>query len=243
MRHKKENKENFVERMKNYFKSWQVYIKTNYLTILLKYAIFIVTFAILLTIDQVTKESYFYSIPDPSSSSGFQGDRSIVFDYGIIGFRSVAHHGVTIFSRFGQLSTAAFNFIHFTSILLFLFLLTVPLFVKSNLMIILCATVAAGDIGNFIDRMRFNNTVKDIIFSPFIEKWTSRELGTFNFADTYIVGAAILMAIVMLVKTFLLPNKEDLYEENMLSELLVDPVVLEQANAANQASNAQQNKA
>ncbi len=103
-------------------------------------------------------------------------------------------------------------------------------------MIVLCAAVAAGDIGNFIDRMRFNNTVKDIIFSPFIEKWSNRELGTFNFADTYIIGAAIFMAIAVLVKTFLLPNKEDLYEENMINELLVDPVVLEQANSANKAN-------
>nr|WP_307921723.1 signal peptidase II [Mycoplasmopsis bovis] len=122
------------------------------------------------------------------------------------------------------------------SILLFVFLLTIPLFVRTNLMIVLCAAVAAGDIGNFIDRMRFNNTVKDIIFSPFIEKWSNRELGTFNFADTYIIGAAIFMAIAVLVKTFLLPNKEDLYEENMINELLVDPVVLEQANSANKAN-------
>lgn len=236
MKNKKENKETFIQRIKTFYSSWKVYIKTNYTSILIKYAIFIVTFVILLVIDQVTKNVYFYSVPDPSASSGFRGDPTVVFDYGIIGFRSVAHHGVTIFSRFGQLSNAAFNFIHFTSILLFVFLLTIPLFVKTNLMIVLCAAVAAGDIGNFIDRMRFNNTVKDIIFSPFIEKWSNRELGTFNFADTYIIGAAIFMAIAVLVKTFLLPNKEGLYEENMINELLVDPVVLEQANSANKAN-------
>ncbi len=44
------------------------------------------------------------------------------------------------------------------------------------------------------------------------------------------------MAIAVLVKTFLLPNKEGLYEENMINELLVDPVVLEQANSANKAN-------
>lgn len=94
-------------------------------------------------------------------------------------------------------------------------------------MIILCVIVVVGDIGNFIDRMRFNNIVKDIIFFLFIEKWISRELGIFNFVDIYIVGVVILMVIVMLVKIFLLLNKEDLYEENMFSELLVDLVVLE----------------
>ncbi len=73
MRNKKENKETFIQRIKTFYSSWKVYIKTNYTSILIKYAIFIVTFVILLVIDQVTKNVYFYSVPDPSASSGFRG--------------------------------------------------------------------------------------------------------------------------------------------------------------------------
>nr|WP_307928694.1 hypothetical protein [Mycoplasmopsis bovis] len=132
MKNKKENKETFIQRIKTFYSSWKVYIKTNYTSILIKYAIFIVTFVILLVIDQVTKNVYFYSVPDPSASSGFRGDPTVVFDYGIIGFRSVAHHGVTIFSRFGQLSNAAFNFIHFTKHSFIRFLANNPAFCKNK---------------------------------------------------------------------------------------------------------------
>ncbi|WP_051622778.1 signal peptidase II [Mycoplasmopsis primatum] len=228
MANQEQNKDSFLIKIKNIFRKWINNLKHNYVSVLIKYALFVGLFVILLLFDQLTKDNFFNKIPDSSSASGFEGDTSIVYDYGLIGFRSVAHHGVTIFSN-KELSKTGFNFIHFISILLLVFLLITPSFVKSNCIIIICALVAAGDVGNFIDRMKYNNTVLDIIYSPFLERWANKHLGTFNFADTYIVAGSALLIFYVILKNFMMPSKEDLYEENMINELLVDPIVIEQA--------------
>lgn len=49
----------------------------------------------------------------------------------------------------------------------------------------------AGNIGNELDRLLYQNGVKDIIFIPY------RDKGTFNFADIFIISGPIGMVVIM----------------------------------------------
>ncbi|MBZ4195492.1 signal peptidase II [Mycoplasma tauri] len=216
----------FYQRLKIFFRKKVNDVKNNWVDYLIKYVVFIGFFVILLFIDQFTKEFLFKKIDDPSSPSGFRGDTSYLYDYGFIGFRSVEHHGVTVIRN--EITTEwGFGFIHFISILLVFIIIFVPLFTNNYVYILIASTMLAGDLGNFIDRIRFNNTVKDIIYSPFIEKWIGRNIGTFNFADTYIISSIFCLVFYIFVRSFLLTSREDMQEDNVINDLLVDPYIIE----------------
>lgn len=229
--------EKFTVRFKKWWANFIADIKQNWREVLIRYAFFIAVFTILLVIDQVTKNALFENVGDNYRPVGaFERDQKIWGDFGLIGFRSVGHHGVTIFRK-GELSNGGFILIHIISVILFLILLVSPLYVKSYFVITFLAGIAAGDIGNFIDRMRFNNTVLDVVYSPFFEEWVGKEIGTFNFADAYIVAAACLFVLRMIFKGLYDSNKEELQEQDMIHELLVDDKVKEEILAEQSENN------
>ncbi|WP_406616902.1 signal peptidase II [Mycoplasmopsis adleri] len=198
---------------------WQR-IMRDWKNILFKYIIFLGVFTILLIIDQVTKN---YIFPKEAFSDDLLR-RNLDYNYGIIGFTPLNHHGVTLFKINKETS---FIFIHILSVVLFMVLLLTPLFINDYFIVIVLAGIAAGDMGNFIDRMANDNTVKDIIYSPFFDKWLGRSAGVFNFADAFIVGGIVIVVFYMFNKSAANSPMERLEDENMAYELFVDPVVLE----------------
>ncbi|WP_051590841.1 signal peptidase II [Mycoplasmopsis felifaucium] len=228
----KESKSNisFTDKLKVFIKS----IKLNWKSIVFKYILFIAVFVCLLLIDQITKNFIF---GEDSSMESFLKDVASgkSYDFGIIGFKALDHHGVTVLSN-KNLGDFGFMIIHVISILLFIIMLSLPLFIEDHVLIILVAGIAAGDIGNFIDRMRFNNTVKDIIYSPFIDRWMGRSTGVFNFADTFIIGGIITMVVYLLFRSSNSSMQEKLNDQNMAYELFVDPKVLDEIEKENKKS-------
>ncbi|VEU75802.1 lipoprotein signal peptidase [Mycoplasmopsis maculosa] len=210
-----------IIKIKNYFANKKKHIKENWKKILFNYLTFISTFIILLIVDQVTKHTISSIVPENTK-----------YDYTFIGFSYTLHRGITIIKN---INSVGWVFLHILSIVLLIFLFLTPLFINKTIPLLAFATIAAGDLGNFIDRMIDypNNGVIDIIYSPFFEKWVGRDLGIFNFADTYIISGGLLMLIYVIFTQFLSTSKEEKEEELIQYDLVIDPIVLETINKNN----------
>ncbi|VEU61028.1 lipoprotein signal peptidase [Mycoplasmopsis bovigenitalium] len=169
--------------------------------ILINYAIFVGVCLIAILIDQLTK-TFIFRWKDESK---FEGDPTVIYQGAILGFRSVSHHGVTIIPDKSKLTIVLIQII---SVLIFIALCFVPFFVDSKISVILFACIAAGDVGNMLDRFMFSGYVKDIVFAAFLEKWSGRELGTFNFADVFLVIGAVGLIIYFITEIIIEYIKE-----------------------------------
>ncbi|VEU70112.1 signal peptidase II [Mycoplasmopsis glycophila] len=213
---------------------WLKSLKANYKRILFFYLILLSVFAILLLIDQLTKTYLFnHEIISPNQSNEPQAESiyPIAKKYGgedhgsgLLGIRSVWHHGVTIFEN------SNLAFIQFLSIALLVLILLFPLFTYEHqnwyAIAIALGMLAAGDFGNALDRFMFNNFVKDLFYVPFYENWLGKTVGTFNFADFSIfVGilsiliATIVSLIVNAYKKYKANKKKDQNDQEMNNEV------------------------
>ncbi|QZE12237.1 signal peptidase II [Mycoplasma sp. Ms02] len=186
------------------------YTKKHKRRIIWSYLAFLTVFAILLLIDQLTKtfifkhgnifesrlygDSYYVTLENREvpAESIYPFNREDWIDWGIIGFRSIYHRGVTILPKGVNIT-----FIQILSVAILVVILTVLYFVDWKAAIFL-AIIAAGDAGNMLDRFIFKGHVKDILWVPFMEK--SRNLGTFNFADIWIVLGCGLYVLYLLIE-------------------------------------------
>ncbi|WP_051586168.1 signal peptidase II [Mycoplasmopsis lipofaciens] len=174
-------------------------IKQNPSDLFVKYAILLSVCIVLLLIDQLTKTFIFEVSPFNSAKGAWELDPSKTINYGFIGFRSVYHYGVTIIPF---KTKSVIVFIQIISVIIMLAILVVPLFTDNLFVLIVIGFILAGDMGNMLDRFIFEGKVKDIIWTPFIERWRGRVLGTYNFADTYIITACILIALNLIYSIF-----------------------------------------
>nr|WP_318026588.1 signal peptidase II [Mesomycoplasma hyopneumoniae] len=178
--------------MKLYLKKIVNFTKTKYQLVGKKRFILniIIGFSIILVfllIDQLTKNLIFtWDEYEISTKKGFIKNIS----WGFIGFRPLLHQGVT--SKINKI-------IGFVGIHIFAFFLTVILlilipFSRKFSLTIFMATLLAGNWGNEIDRILNNNTVKDLLFLPYLPS-----SGTFNFADLFIFSGTIGIVLVHLI--------------------------------------------
>ncbi|OAB49182.1 signal peptidase II [Mycoplasmopsis gallinarum] len=163
-----------------------------------KYLIVLGIAFLLVLIDQLTKTYLFNWNSDHTdgawTSIGY-------YDFGIIGIRSIGHYGVTIIPL--KKSAVVINIVQTISILIILVLLIVPFYSNNWNYLIITSFIIAGDFGNMLDRFIFEGgMVKDILFIPFLERWTSKQLGTFNFADACIIIGGLYLIIYNLANFF-----------------------------------------
>ncbi|SYV91101.1 lipoprotein signal peptidase, partial [Mesomycoplasma hyorhinis] len=97
------------------------------------------------------------------------------------------HRGVTS----GLAKVFGFTIIHIFSFLLLFILIISVLLSKNYFFAAFMIILLAGNIGNELDRLLYQNGVKDIIFIPY------RDKGTFNFADIFIISGPIGMVVIM----------------------------------------------
>ncbi|KUH47218.1 signal peptidase II [Mycoplasmopsis meleagridis] len=189
----------FIEKTKNIYKGYS----KNPKKIIFRYIVFLSILIGLVLIDQITKLTLFQWNEDYTD-----GNFNVIFDIGILGVRSIGHRGVTLLPW--KDNSIVIGFIQFFSIVIFLLLLSIPFYCKKYPTIVICAIIAAGDFGNMLDRFIFEGgMVKDIFFIPFLEKWTGKPHGTFNFADI-----CIILGIISLVLYFFIEAIIGFKEEN-----------------------------
>lgn len=193
----------YKQKINTYFKKYKKQILLNYL-------VFFIVLIVFTSIDQIIKTFVFkhgnaleiikegqhagkilspdgYSYINPESIWPInQIDWN---DYGIIGIRSIWHRGVTF------LSTRNIALIQTLSMFIFVLLVLFPLFNTKNGIFnsFFIGMIAAGDLGNMLDRFIFDGHVKDMFYTPFLENWLDRQLGTFNFADACVFVGMILI--------------------------------------------------
>ncbi|WP_406615865.1 signal peptidase II [Mycoplasmopsis hyopharyngis] len=189
---------------KELLKKNSIYWKENKKKIITAYLIFITIVISVVFIDQLTKILLFKWKEGTEKTVAADG---ILFDWSILGSRSVLHAGVTFVPNFHG-KTAL---IQTLSIIVLLLLCALPyFFAPKKTIVILLAFMSGGNIGNMIDRFIYiNGSVKDIFFVPFLERWINKgELGTFNFADVAIMGGSISMFIYFIVQVILNFNEQ-----------------------------------
>lgn len=184
------------------------YCKNNKKKILIAFGIFFAVAFVAILIDQLTKTFLFEWNED--HNGGKIG--KVYYEGTLLGVRSVGHYGVT-FIPSAENKRGALIFIQFLSILILLGLLLVPLLSRHLTTIIICAIIWAGDFGNMLDRFMFNMMVKDIFYVPFMEKWTGKVLGTFNFADLCIVLGCISLVLFFVIEMILEKRREAKHQE------------------------------
>ncbi len=188
------------EQKGNVWNRFTKFVRDNKKTIIKNYLIFFCVLFGVLLIDMLTKATLF-EWGDAEHTQGLwnakhEGEKNFV----IFGIRSVENKTTTI------MKTAPKWLIQTLSFIVLIFLLSIPLFTLKKPVIILVAIIAAGDLGNAIDRIKFG-MVKDIIFVPFWERWTKQE-GTFNVADCYIVLGVIALILYYVINFFVEANKK-----------------------------------
>ena len=147
---------------------------------ILSLVLYIVITAVLTQIDQITKyiaEQRLYNKPD---------------------FVIIRNNG----SAFGMFSGKINAFLVLTVIMICLItyvVLKMPLIIKYIPVYITCILLAAGAIGNFIDRVRFGY-VRDFIYFKIIN------FPVFNVADCYVTVSVIIFIILIL---FVYKNEDD----------------------------------
>lgn len=206
----KEHMQALHQRMHEYGASLKNKWKNEKKKILINYLIFVLVFIVALTIDQVTKSTLFVW----KDRAKFIGDQTPTYEGIILGIRSVEHHGVTLLPWENK---ATIYFIQVMSIIIFLGLLTTPFLIDSKVMLVLFGFISAGDVGNMLDRFIFEGNVKDILFVPFLEKWQGRQIGTFNFADVFLVSGSvglIIWFIILIFVEYFQEQKEKMNELN-----------------------------
>lgn len=208
------NQENQTSNVKNnYWNKFIEYSKKYRKDILWNYLYFGIALIIVVLVDQITKITIFqWENPNLKTKAS-----SKVIDLGIIGFRSVLHSGVTLIGKL-EGKTAIINTL---SIISFILMTIIPytLAGKKILISILIGTMSGGNLGNMIDRFIYiNGSVLDIFYVPFLENWFKRPIGTFNFADTAIVGGLIGFALYVLTQLFIYLNKQK--KKTILNEIV-----------------------
>ncbi|VEU77933.1 signal peptidase II [Mycoplasmopsis columbinasalis] len=205
MGHQAAQKQKFSVAFKQYFLRLGQDLKQNPRKYLIRYSIFLGLFAGFLLLDQITKITIFKW--NSSHTDGlYVSDHSSAVSWGIIGFRSVGHYGVTLFPQ--KNNAIVINTVQALSIVLCLVFLTAPLFCKKKTIFVFLAMVMAGAAGNMIDRFAFNGMVKDILYVPFLEKWRGRDAGTFNLADLFIVVGGFGSVLYYGINSILTYNNE-----------------------------------
>ncbi|MGL5590478.1 MAG: signal peptidase II [Metamycoplasmataceae bacterium] len=169
--------DSFVSFSKRHFEENRKIIITNVI-------LFLGLILVLVLIDQLTKTFLFTwgpSIPGQKR----QGDGIIKADFGIIGIKSVANYGVTVFG-----SLFPTWLLHIFSIFIFLICGTFAIYSHDKLLIVAVAFTFSGTLGNFLDRAMFDGAVKDILFIPWFRDLNFVS-GVFNFADTWLFCGSI----------------------------------------------------
>ncbi|WP_406618089.1 signal peptidase II [Mycoplasmopsis lipophila] len=203
-----------MQKIKNFINEWIKKLKENKKRILVAYSIFFLVLIFVVFTDQITKITLFKweNAEKKAAKSG------ILFNWGIIGSRSVLHAGVTFSPRIEGKTIL----IQTLSILVFIFLLVLPLFMyERKTVVALIGMMAGGNIGNMIDRFVYiNGSVLDILYVPFLEKWIGREIGTFNVADVAIMGGAVTLIIYFVVEMILnyQQQKKEVISQTMLDD-------------------------
>lgn len=202
---------NVLQKFTSFSKNIVTRCKENPKKILINYLVYFSIFAALLILDQVTKNLIFnHSTGNPYTNGGDYAQKisTDIIDLNIIGFRSLAHYGVTIISK---KTTAVIVGVQIVSVILFLLFIFVPLISENWLVIIFVAIINSGVAGNMFDRFFFKGHVKDILFVPWLEKLKGQDIGTFNFADVFLVVgsiAAVIYFIISLIVEIVQENKE-----------------------------------
>lgn len=156
--------------------------------IIINLVIYFAVFSALLLIDLLTKWGLYV------------GDKpnDIIANYKIIGIRSLLHKGTTLEIGLTIPGLHVITFIIFIATMLFSALAKRKSY---RWWIVGLAIIAAGSMGNMVDRFIFKG-VRDVFFFPFAD------LGTFNFADVCIIAGSIWFIISAITLT-LLENKKD----------------------------------
>ncbi|RMA79128.1 signal peptidase II [Metamycoplasma subdolum] len=199
-------------------------------TILINLGIFFAFFVTCLLIDLLTKH-YLFRWNDEKTD----GDLVVTYRGFIFGVRSLLHRGSTLELNLGIPA------LHAITIIIVLGAILTSILIRDKMyrwIIPGLALIAAGSLGNMIDRAAFGG-VRDIVFIP----WADR--GTFNFADVdiifgviYIVISIIVMVIVASVRDKKRAAQEEIDDEysesvaikskseeqnNNNSDIVVDP--------------------
>ena len=143
----------------------------------------IVIFLIMAALDQITK--YF-------AVSSLSGGKDIVIIDGVFELHYLENHG----AAFSMLQNQKIFFILIALVILaaiVFVLVRIPGDKKYNILHILLSVIAAGSVGNMIDRLH-NDYVIDFLYFKLID------FPVFNVADIYITCSAILLAIVVIFK-------------------------------------------
>ncbi|UUD35923.1 signal peptidase II [Mycoplasmopsis citelli] len=216
---------------KKYYDKFLNNLKTNKKVIFINYIVFLIIFISLLLIDQSTKRIFFNhgSVFELDGNGNFitpfkgalkpsdiaPKDPKEWINLGIIGIRSVWHHGVTL------VNNPNFELIQAISVIVTLLGLLLPLFSVSEKKILFSclAIIASGAFGNALDRFLFDNNVKDIFYFPFADR------GTFNFADVCIILGMAFLVIYLIISTIFDLIKEN--KEEQEATLLENKLIVE----------------
>lgn len=162
--------------------------KKEFKKIIINAVIFLIVFFILFFIDFISKRHIFTT---EQFEQGISSWKETTITYSFIGFRPLLHHGVTtnFHEYFGFIT------IHIISWVILISSFFIIIYSRNILFIIFWAVINAGNFGNNIDRIMYNNNVRDILFLPFYDN------GTFNFADFFIVSGITLIIISAVLKS------------------------------------------
>lgn len=213
--------ETFNNNIQNFFRKQKQYFKNHKKRILINYIVFFSVFVAFLLFDILTKHYLFY-FHDGSrfwdgTQEGLKGlyeeSGTVTYESLLIGIRSVGHIGVTFIP--GN-SPTFITIIQTLGIVLFLILLISIPYMTSPWFVVAAAIIAAGDMGNTIDRFVWDGMVKDIWYTPWLKTYFNRDPGTFNSADIFIFTGAslfILSSIISVIFDFTKKNKNKEIED------------------------------
>lgn len=184
--------------IKKYYDSLISYTKNHFeenrKLIVFNMFIFFGTIISLILIDQLTKTFLFTG----SWENGkLEGDGITKLDIGFVGIQSISNHGVTFIKNIPTW------ILHIFSIFIFIVCGLFAFYSHDKLLIIAISFTFAGTFGNFLDRIMFNGTVKDILFIPFLRNFNFADNffhGVFNFADVWLfVGSTISIIYIIII--------------------------------------------
>ena len=195
------NWNNSRKRLKIFTKEfWKEY---KWQDILINLLIYFAVFSSLLLIDLLTKWGLYI------------GDKpnEIIANYKILGIRSLLHRGTTLEIGLTLPGLHTITFLIIISTILFSALAKKKYY---RWWIAGLATIAAGSMGNMVDRFIFKG-VRDVFFLPFAD------LGTFNFADVCIIfgsiGFVVSAVTFSLIEIYKEKRKKFISSEDFENEL------------------------
>ncbi|UUD36752.1 lipoprotein signal peptidase [Mycoplasmopsis californica] len=195
------------DKVKAFFIKTKHYFKNNWKKILFNYLYFFAMLTALFILDFATKRTLFVFEDGSKDFHGFtQGeydvDASKFQDFKIIGIRSVGHVGVTF------MRTKNIAFIQTISLIIFISILIGVAFMRNLFTILTIGVVAAGDLGNLVDRFLYHGMVKDIFYMPWLDR------GTFNFADVCLTLGCVIIVGYMIYQIIYEHKKKEKHPEN-----------------------------